>query len=62
MYLLHMICRHVGDAALTRLGRGGEGLPLFAVTLVLTIAAAELSYRYYESPFLQLKRRFEKAR
>jgi peptidoglycan/LPS O-acetylase OafA/YrhL len=32
---------------------------LFAVTLLAVILAAHLSFRYFESPILRLKRRFE---
>jgi peptidoglycan/LPS O-acetylase OafA/YrhL len=62
MYILHQPCRQVATMVLDRLGHGGDGIPLFVVTLVLTVAVAEMSYRYFETPMLRLKRRFETAR
>jgi len=55
MYLLHMFIVHFTD----RLGE--RGLPhvfLFPLAVAGTIAVAELSYRFYETPFLRLKKRF----
>lgn len=62
MYILHQPCLHVATAVLKRLGRGGDGVTLFVTTLVLTVAVAEMSYRYFETPMLRFKRRFETAR
>ncbi len=56
MYLYHMFAAHVA-----RLLVGPEpSAPPFAfflVTLALTVVAAELSFRFYETPFLRLKDR-----
>jgi len=55
MYLLHMFVQYFTN----RLGE--RGLPdvfLFPLAVLGTTAVAELSYRYYETPFLQLKKRF----
>ena len=55
MYLLHMFVVHFTDA----LGRRGlPSLMLFPLAVIGTVAVAELSYRYYETPFLKLKKRF----
>jgi peptidoglycan/LPS O-acetylase OafA/YrhL len=35
------------------------GILLFAATLVTVVATAWLSFRYFETPLLHLKRRFE---
>ena len=55
MYLLHMFVVHFTDAL------GERGLPttlLFPLAVLGTVAIAEISYRYYETPFLKLKKRF----
>ncbi len=60
MYMLHMLCIHVVDLVLLRLGLM---LPLLRLCLavMLTYLAAALSYRYYESWFLQLKDRWRRG-
>ncbi len=62
MYILHQPCRHLAALIVNHLGYGGDGFPLFAITLLLTVAVAEISYRYFETPMLRLKRRFETVR
>ncbi len=55
MYLLHVFVVHFTDRLAER------GLPdpfLFPLAALGTIAVAELSYRFYETPFLRLKARF----
>jgi len=56
MYLFHMFVIHI-----TRLLIGSERtappFTFFLVTAALTIVLAELSFRFYESPFLRLKDR-----
>lgn len=59
IYLLHPFCRHVAAKVL---GDGESSLPLFGATLVLTVLAAEVSYRLFESRFLALKSRFAPAK
>jgi peptidoglycan/LPS O-acetylase OafA/YrhL len=57
LYVFHVPCR---ETALWLLGGIRHGLlfrPL--LQMALTIAAAALSYRYFEKPFLRLKARFE---
>lgn len=64
MYLLHPLVFNAAD-------RGEHGLALtslhqsiieFAVVLLVTYLVAEVSFRYYESRFLALKRRFASGR
>ncbi len=59
MYLYHEFAAHLARVLLTRWGHGSVGLSpaWFLTTLGLTIVVAELSYRYYETPFLRLKDR-----
>jgi len=54
MYLLHMPARQAADMILQRLGLASP-IALFFLCLVLTIAVSELSFRFYEMPFLKLK-------
>lgn len=60
MYLLGSLCTHVAELLLNRIGLL-HPLFIFPFGLGLTVAAAFLSYRYFETPFLQLKRRFSHA-
>jgi peptidoglycan/LPS O-acetylase OafA/YrhL len=60
MYLLHMLALNVVRRVLERLGISQPWAPLFG-TLALSLAAASLSYRYYESFFLRLKDRYGPA-
>lgn len=57
MYLLHMFVVHITGAL-------AEGVVsryfAFPATALLTWVAAEVSYRYYETPFLRLKKRFSR--
>jgi peptidoglycan/LPS O-acetylase OafA/YrhL len=55
IYLLHMLCANVDR----RIIHEQYGIALFAVTLITVITAASLSFRYFETPLLRLKRRFE---
>jgi peptidoglycan/LPS O-acetylase OafA/YrhL len=57
MYLMHMLGRHGARAVLGRLDADGPAA-LFVLTLVVTYVAAELSFRFYEAPFLKMKDRF----
>lgn len=68
IYLYHVFARHAAAAVLRRLGGPGSSLdpeigiggnlPLFALTLILSIVVAELSFRFFESPILAMKRRY----
>lgn len=55
VYLLHMLCANVDRMIIHQ----QYGIALFVATLVTVVAAAWLSFRYFETPLLQLKRRFE---
>ena len=55
VYLLHNLCANVAREAVHE----HEGVLLFAVTLVAVVFAAYLSFRFFETPVLRLKRRYE---
>lgn len=59
MYLLHMLAKNTAVLALGRLQLQESGLLVFGSTVALTLIAAGLSYRYFESYFLRLKTRYE---
>jgi peptidoglycan/LPS O-acetylase OafA/YrhL len=54
MYLLHLLCHNVVKRALP-----GLELLWLPATIALTALVAGLSFRYYESHFLRLKKRFQ---
>jgi peptidoglycan/LPS O-acetylase OafA/YrhL len=54
MYLLHLLCFNVVKRALP-----GLELLWLPATIALTVLVAGLSFRYYESYFLRLKKRFQ---
>lgn len=54
MYLLHMPARQAADSILQRLGLASP-IALFFLCLAITFALSELSFRFYEMPFLKLK-------
>jgi peptidoglycan/LPS O-acetylase OafA/YrhL len=54
VYLYHQFGRGAAEVLLQRAGVDVP-LALFATCLALTIAVAELSFRYYETPFLRMK-------
>jgi peptidoglycan/LPS O-acetylase OafA/YrhL len=55
VYLLHNFC-----ANMARIATGEEqGILVFAVTLVTVVVVAYLSFRFFETPLLKLKRRYE---
>lgn len=64
MYLWHIIMVSVSAAVLSRLGVAlsdqtvEQSLLMFPLTLVLTYIIAELSFRFFETPFLNLKSRW----
>jgi peptidoglycan/LPS O-acetylase OafA/YrhL len=58
VYLLHMLCYYV--IAHTAFHEE-SGLLVFAATLVLVIVVAYLSFRFFETPVLKLKRRYESS-
>jgi peptidoglycan/LPS O-acetylase OafA/YrhL len=55
VYLLHMLCANVARRALHL----DNGTLLFTATLLIVVLAAYLSFRFFETPLLRLKRRFE---
>jgi peptidoglycan/LPS O-acetylase OafA/YrhL len=55
VYLFHMLCANTISMALHQT----HGLVLFAATLIAVSVAAHLSFKYFETPILRLKRRFE---
>jgi peptidoglycan/LPS O-acetylase OafA/YrhL len=58
MYLLHMFAVGPAEALSRKLGIVGA-VPTFVVCGALTYAAAEVSFRFFETPWLRWKRRFE---
>ncbi len=56
IYLYHLICLHFATVALTQVG-WQEGLYIFVTYSLASIALAEISFRYYETPFLNLRHR-----
>jgi peptidoglycan/LPS O-acetylase OafA/YrhL len=56
-YVYHAVMLYIAEKLLSRLGIG-PGPAVFVLGLVLTIAAAILSYHFYERPFLKFKKRF----
>lgn len=56
MYLLNSLSLHLVQAALSRMGLPHPVLA-FPVGLGLTVGIAHLSYRYFETPFLELKKK-----
>jgi peptidoglycan/LPS O-acetylase OafA/YrhL len=67
VYLIHMLVFDLEDHVLSRLfptlpgagGRFGLMVLLFSIAAGFTVAVAYLSRRYFEEPFLRLKRRFK---
>ncbi len=57
MYLFHIICLAVAFKVLDIYGLGKEW-PVFFLGTTLTIIVAGLSFKFYEKPFLNLKKRF----
>ncbi|MEM6991467.1 MAG: acyltransferase [Myxococcota bacterium] len=61
IYLLHMFALHPAGLA-TDAWFGGSRAVRFVLCLLLAWGAAELSFRWFESPILKLKRRFAAVR
>lgn len=60
MYMLHMLCKNAILKTLGLVGHETPGLEVFALTVLLSVVVAGLSFRYFESRFLDLKARFER--
>lgn len=60
IYLLHGFAMHLSAAILEPPGRGIAPMH-FAVSTALSIAIAWASHRWFETPFLRLKRRFARG-
>lgn len=60
MYLFHMLCKNAVVKALGIVKWPTLGIEVFVLTCLLSIIVASLSYRYFESYFLMLKRRHER--
>jgi peptidoglycan/LPS O-acetylase OafA/YrhL len=61
MYMFHMFARHGAEFLLVQSPVRFFG-DLFILCLFFTVVISELSFRYYETPFLQIKKRFETPR
>jgi peptidoglycan/LPS O-acetylase OafA/YrhL len=61
MYLLNSLSVYTVRMALGKLGLI-HPLIVFPCGVGVTVAAAFLSYRYFETPFLELKKRFARVR
>lgn len=57
MYLFHLICLTVSFKVVGMYGLNNEWL-VFLLGIILTIIVAGLSFKFYEKPFLNLKKRF----
>jgi peptidoglycan/LPS O-acetylase OafA/YrhL len=60
MYMLHMLCKNAVVKVLAAVGLNNDGLEVFALTFIVAVAAARLSFNYFENWFLGLKRQFER--
>lgn len=60
MYMLHMLCKNVAVKGLAAVRMPTDGLAVFVLTLLLTVVVATVSFRYYESVFMRMKRRWER--
>ncbi|WP_428389582.1 acyltransferase family protein [Mucisphaera sp.] len=58
MYLFHMFALHIARETIDRVSILQWSGSLFLLGLVITLIMAEISYRFYETPFLKLKHRF----
>jgi len=61
IYLLHIISIVIVTKALTRINISNE-LATFTFGALLSILLAEISFRFYEQPFLRLKKKFSVAK
>jgi peptidoglycan/LPS O-acetylase OafA/YrhL len=55
MYMLHMLCKNAVVKLLGVFALPANGVEVFVLTLLVSVAAASLSFRYFESFFLRIK-------
>jgi peptidoglycan/LPS O-acetylase OafA/YrhL len=60
MYMLHMLSKNLVMKLLGALKLPTNGLEVFVLTFVMATFVAGLSYKYYESFFLKLKKSHER--
>ncbi|BBB66387.1 acyltransferase [Undibacterium sp. YM2] len=60
MYMLHMLCKNFVTKLFAVLQIHETGIAVFLLTLIVATITASISFRYYESWFLNLKTRFER--
>jgi peptidoglycan/LPS O-acetylase OafA/YrhL len=61
IYLLHHIALGITEKGL-KLAHFNEPLLLFLIGLGVVVVMAEMSYRFYETPFLKLRTAFGRAK
>jgi peptidoglycan/LPS O-acetylase OafA/YrhL len=57
MYLLHMLCKNVATKGLGVFNMPTNGLAVFCLTVALSIGLAHVSFVYFESFFLAIKKK-----
>jgi peptidoglycan/LPS O-acetylase OafA/YrhL len=60
IYLLHMLCKNTATRLLGGSRVAAVGFDVFVVTLLMSIVAAAMSFKYYETFFLKLKSSYER--
>jgi peptidoglycan/LPS O-acetylase OafA/YrhL len=61
LYLLHMLCRNVVAKVASLSGVTLDGVSMFVLTFALAVVAAHFSFKHFESRFLRMKVRYERA-
>jgi peptidoglycan/LPS O-acetylase OafA/YrhL len=61
IYMLHMLCKNVVVKLLDTTATPSQGIHIFIITLVISIFAAALSFKYYEAVFLRMKKVYERS-
>lgn len=61
MYLLHMLSKNMVTRLLSKVGLADVQPLVFGCTVLVSVAVASLSYRYFESYFLRRKARYSHA-
>jgi peptidoglycan/LPS O-acetylase OafA/YrhL len=61
IYMLHMLCKNFTLKALGLAALSVTGNHVFVITLALSTTAAGLSFKYYESIFLRMKKVYERS-